>query len=174
MTSGTDRPGPQPGLDPADHGDVAALLELRDALARWLWKRGIAQWQEGEFGAERLRTWIDAGWVHVLRRDDRIAAAVTVLWEDPDIWGPAQPPAGYVHLLMVDRDHAGRGLGEWTLTWAEGHIAATGRRLVRLDAAADNPRLQRWYADRGYREVGHREFADGAWFAVTLREKRLV
>ena len=160
-------------LEPATPDDATELLALRDGLGRWLADRGIRQWEPGEFPHERLVAWLTAGSVHVLRREGRIVAAVAVLWDDPEIWGDDPAPAGYVHLLMVDRSQAGQGVGDAMLAWAEAHIAAHGRRRARLDAGRDNHRLQSWYAARGYREVGEREFEDDHWFAVTLREKTL-
>lgn len=155
-------------------GDEAeALVGLRDGIAEWLTRRGIDQWSPGGFPPERMRAWIDLQAVHVLRRHGRPIAAAAVLWEDPDAWDD-DPRAGYVHLLMVDRDHAGRGLGDRMLTHAEQEIRRHGRSRVRLDAVASNRRLVTWYRDRGYEPVGTRTFPDSAWHDCTLLEKQVA
>lgn len=161
-------------LEPATRTDVDALVELRDRLARWLTEAGIRQWTAGEFPAERMRALVDTGSVFLDRGPDGApVTAVAVEWADPAIWGDADEEAGYVHLLMVDRRLGGRGVGAAVLAWAEKHIAATGRRLARLDAVTSNRRLRRWYEERGYVEVGRRSFDDPRWFPTTLMQKRL-
>jgi GNAT superfamily N-acetyltransferase len=108
----------------------------------------------------------------VVRRDGRIVASVTLLDRDEEFWGSDSVPALYVHLLMVARSHAGEDLGGRLLARAEALARDRGADRVRLDAAADNRGLQRWYAERGYRAVGSRTFAHGPHqLVVTLREK---
>lgn len=154
--------------------DATALVALRDDIARWLTERGITQWHPGEFSLEWMRSWIRDGSVHVARQAGGIVAAVAVRWEDPEIWGPdPSGTAGYIHLLMVERHRAGRGLGDVMLTHAESLIGRGGRHLARLDAVAANRVLLDWYRNRGYREVGTRVFDDSHWHEVTLMEKEL-
>lgn len=112
--------------------DATALVSLRDDIARWLTARDIAQWNPGEFSVDWLRSWIHDGCVHVAREPGGIVAAVAVVWDDAEIWGPdPTASAGYVHLLMVDRHRAGRGLGDVMLSRAEDRITLAGRRLAR-------------------------------------------
>jgi GNAT superfamily N-acetyltransferase len=163
----------QPALEIASVGDVAGLLTLREQLAAWLALRGIDQWQS-PMSRDRLVTWVRDGSVHVVRRDDRIVASVTLLDRDEEFWGPDNDAALYVHLLMVARSHAGHGLGGRVLARAETLARDRGVDRVRLDAAADNSGLQRWYEQRGYRAVGSRAFVHGPnQLVVTLREKLL-
>lgn len=152
--------------------DVAALVALRDSLARWLLSTGVRQWLPGEFSVDRMRDWVDRSWVHVHRIEDDIAAAVAVLPSDTAIW-PEDGDAGYIHLLMVARDHAGRGLGDETLTDAERLIAGSGRSLSRLDVVSANPALHQWYVARGYVPVGIKTFDGPDMFDTTLFQKRL-
>lgn len=179
--SGPDGPAPDgPASDGsvvfevARPGDVDELVELRERTARWLVDRGIAQWLPGEFGTERMSRWVAAGHVHVLRRAEAIAAVVALFDADPEVWPDAGADAGYIHLLMVDRRHAGAGLGDAALTHAEERIRARGGRLARLDAVATNGTLHRWYRDRGYREVGTCRPEDPQLFASVLLEKPLL
>ena len=120
-----------------------------------------------------MQEWIDDGRVFVLRRSGRPVASVAVLWSDGEIWGEDDGDAGYIHLLMVDPDLAGNQLGASVLLWAEQFIERTGRSRARLDAVSSNDRLQRWYADRGYDEVGTKSFGDEHSFDTTLRQKAL-
>lgn len=157
----------------ASRADIADLLALRDDLARWLIRRGITQWQPGEFPVKRLHRWVDRGEVRVLREDGRLVAAVAILDTDP-IWPPDQASAGYLHLLMVARSHAGRGLGDTVLAAAEHRVQDAGRDWVRLDAVATNQRLIRWYLDRGYTRAGTATFDDPTIHPTALLHKPLT
>lgn len=65
------------------------------------------------------------------------------------MWGEMAEPAGYVHMLMVDRNLAGHGIGRAMLSWAEQLIADSGRRLARLDCVRSNRRLRTYYESAG-------------------------
>lgn len=160
-------------MEAARPRDARNLVELRDRVAESLVARGIQQWIPGEFTERRMQEWVDDGRVFVLRRSGRPVAAVAVLWSDREIWGQDDDDAGYIHLLMVDPDLAGNELGASVLLWAEQFIERAGRSRARLDAVSSNDRLQQWYAERGYDEVGTKSFGDEDWFATTLREKAL-
>ncbi len=157
----------------ADPDDIDCILSLRDDLARWLLDKGVQQWDPGEFPRQRLLDWVTRGWVHVHRRSGRIIGAVAVLDSDP-VWPEDRPGAGYVHLLMVSRDHVDAGLGDRLLQHAEGVIRRRGCRLACLDAVASNEVLRRWYEHRGYRYVGTVRFAHPGAHDTSLYEKPLA
>lgn len=102
-----------------------------------------------------------------------IVAAVRLLWSDPLIWQDENAFAGYVHGLMIDRSHAGRGLGRALLEWSADQARSADAHVLRLDCAETNPELRRYYRGLGFVEVGRREF-DTDWFSVILFEKRIA
>jgi protein-tyrosine phosphatase len=158
-------------LDVAAPADAAAVLRLRDAVADWLLARGIDQWHPGQLTEADLAAHAAAGRLHVIRSAGRVVAAVVVQHADEPIWGPDDGKAGYLHTLVVDRAHAGTGLGGRLLAGAEDVIAASGRPLARLDCVSRNPALRAYYRAAGYAEVGTREVYYGA---ITLFEKPLT
>lgn len=149
-------------------------MALRDRIARWLLDRGIHQWRPGEFSVARMHAWVERGDVSVHRRDGEVAAAVAVLDEDPAAWDEDLEAAGYIHLLMVARSHAGAGLGDAALAHAEERLRRGGRQIARLDAVASNDVLRQWYEHRGYAVVGTRTFEDPGLFDAVLLEKPLT
>ena len=157
--------------------DLAAVLELRREIAAWLATRDVAMWQT-PIRRELVTAWIDQQALWVCRegdRIDRIVGTIVLLERDPDFWGDDGTPARYVHLLMVDRAHAGQNLGGRILRCAEKLAQAGGARFLRLDAATDIEPLQRWYEERGYVAVGSRTFdVGGQRLEVTLRQKDLA
>ncbi|HML01359.1 MAG TPA: GNAT family N-acetyltransferase [Acidimicrobiales bacterium] len=136
-------------VDVAAPEDVSAFLRLRDEAAQWLSSRGINQWKPREFAASWLDKLIAQEWVFLLRHGEELAATVTVLWDDPFVWGEQEVAAGYIHNLIVARSFAGQGLGRRLLQWAEDHVAASGRSLARLDCVSSNGELRHRYESAG-------------------------
>ena len=149
-------------LQPAVFRDAEALHALREAAARWLMARGIRQWQPGEVDVRTISKQIEAAEWFVHRGAGSVVAALRFLWSDPLFWGEQPGDAAYVHGLMIDRRSAGEGLGAAALDWAEERARAAGRTYLRLDHAADNKRLARYYRERGFIERGCRQATPGA------------
>lgn len=154
--------------------DVARLVELRERAALWLTGRGIRQWEPGEVGPEEIAGQVSAGEWFVVRApgEGPPVAALRLLWDDEPIWGPRPPDAAYVHGLVVDRSHAGQGLGAALLNWAHLQAVAAGRSVLRLDCVESNADLRDHYRAAGWREVGRRDFA-GPWHSAVLLERSL-
>jgi protein-tyrosine phosphatase len=156
-----------------DHAPT--VRRLRNDLARWMLQRGIEQWRPGEMSLEWIETCISWGVVHVVTLDEQLVGTVTVVWDDPLLWGEQAGVAGYVHMLMVDRRFSGHGIGRSILAWAESSICDHGRRVARLDCVRTNRPLRTYYETAGYRFVAHKEFPDIDWAGETsLYEKSLV
>lgn len=156
----------------ATDSDTNALLSLRDDAARWLLARGIDQWRPGESPYSWERG--DEYFVFVLWHGEDRVGTVTILWDDPVIWGEQPEPSGYVHNLIVARPFGERGLGRRLLQWAEDHIAESGRSLARLDTDARNRTLRDLYESVGYRWMRDQHYPWlGPDLALALHEKVL-
>ncbi|SDQ94850.1 GNAT family N-acetyltransferase [Actinopolyspora saharensis] len=151
---------------------VTSIHRLRRHLEEWLHARGIRQWPRGEVSGEEVAAQVDRGeWRCAHLPDIGLAAAMRVLWSDPDFWGADATPAVYVHGLMVDCRAAGAGLGKFMLDSAAEIGRAAGVELFRLDCVESNHVLRAFYSGQGFREVGRRDF--GNLFSVTLFERAL-
>jgi protein-tyrosine phosphatase len=157
---------------PASPRDAGAVLQLRDSLASWLVARGIDQWRPGDMPLAWIEECAAQGWIFTARREGDLVGSVTLVWTDPLIWADRNEPAGYIHMLMVDREHAHLGLGRSLLDWAEQQIVVSGHRRARLDCVSGNPGLCAYYERAGYQLVGEREF-EGSIPTVGLYEKAL-
>ncbi|MFI2263833.1 GNAT family N-acetyltransferase [Streptomyces tubercidicus] len=160
----------------AGEADLAALVALYDAAARWMEANGIEQWKPGAKGEEHFRLRQKEGEVWLAEAASRRVGAFELWWRDEPAWGPQPPEAGYVHRLMVDRGWAPAGTGRAMLAHAERRIAAAGRAWSRLDCVSSNSRLRSYYEASGYSLAGEqpwKEGDDGSRYAVTLLEKRL-
>lgn len=126
--------------------DALALHALREDLTQWQEGAGIAQWSPGETEPSDFLKQVSRQEWHLVRDSDHVVAAVRILDDDPDIWSDSgAAPAGYIHGLMVSRDHAGQELGRRVLSAAESMISARGHRLARLDCVTSNDALRSYY-----------------------------
>lgn len=142
----------------AETSDALAIWQLRERLADWMLSRGIEQWHPGELGVEAIADSVDSTNVFVIECSRVVMGSVTVSWSDPYVWGAQTVPAGYIHQLMVSREHAGHSLGSAVLAWAEDWVRISGRHLARLDCVRSNRRLRNYYEDHGYKFVRHQNF----------------
>lgn len=163
-------------MRPAAPGDAATFAEIHEEIARWLWERGIHQWQPGTFPIKWIQDAIARGELYLASEAGTVIGAVIVQASDTFTWGEASlaDAASYVHGLRVRRSAAGRGIGLALLRWAEREIAARGNHLVRLDCTAENPALCAYYERAGYRRVQTKAHQGGdRIYLVAMFEKSL-
>jgi ribosomal protein S18 acetylase RimI-like enzyme len=163
-------------MRPAVAGDDVIFAEIHEEIARWLWERGIHQWQPGTFPIRWIQDAIARGDVYLASEASTVIGAVIVQASDTFTWGEASvtDAAGYIHGLRVRRSVAGRGIGLAMLHWAEREIAARGLRLARLDCMGDNPALCAYYERAGYRRVRTKAHQGGdRIYMIAMFEKAL-
>lgn len=162
------------GFDPirmATIDDVHGLFAMRQAREHWFAARGIQQWRIGSLTHEQILSNVyDEQWWLLPTHDSEPAAAMRIIWSDPEIWGDRPGTSVYVHGLMVDLPFAGMGLGRRMLDFARSLGVAEGVSYFRLDCAADNAPLIQIYRYYGFDHVGQKEFSE---FSVALMEQRM-
>jgi len=150
------------------------LIEIHEDAARWLWSRGIHQWEPGTFPLDRLIACIERGEVHIARLEGKPVGMAIVQEADEDTWDAQPNDALYLHGLRVLRAYAGRGIGRAILRWAEEQVAARGRIYLRLDCMADNAKLRAYYEDAGFRYVSDATDEDDPDWRAAMYEKRVA
>jgi len=144
-------------IRPLRPDEEALLGDLLAAVSRWVRDGGYPGAWPIPFPMERIRPRIAAGDVYLAGpAGGGAVATITLQWDDPPVWGERPPDAGYVHRLAVAPSVRGAGWGRSLMAWAEAQTRARGRPWLRLDCAAENPRIRRYYAELGFREVGAR------------------
>lgn len=157
----------------ASERDGPQILALRRAAEEWLASRGIKQWETGEVDLEVVERQLAANEWYVARAGGDLAGALRLLWSDEPVWQEDNAFAAYVHGLMVNRSHAGRGIGAQLLRWAEEQALLAGTSQLRLDCGESNRQLRAYYERQGFQIVGRRDF-EGFWYSVVLLMKPLV
>ncbi|GAA2749226.1 GNAT family N-acetyltransferase [Kitasatospora cinereorecta] len=146
-------------LRPAVPDDLPTLVRWRAEAAEWIARvHGCTQWSRPMSRARRLAL-IEAGAtvLAMLEPGGEPVASYTVrdvgsrrLWTDEE----RARPAHYLSRLVVDRRHTGLGIGGRLADWTRHGAALAGVPVVRINVAPDNPRLQAYYAARGWHRVG--------------------
>lgn len=165
--------GDQIVIELATLAETDLLTEIHEDAARWLWTRGIHQWEPGTFPRDRLMACINRGEADLARLGGAPVGMAILQDADEYTWGARPADALYLHGLRVLRMYAGRGLGRVILRWAEGQAAARGRTYLRLDCMADNARLRAYYEDAGFRCVGEKTDEDHPSWRASRYEKRV-
>ncbi|MDQ2810031.1 MAG: GNAT family N-acetyltransferase [Chloroflexota bacterium] len=152
----------------AGPADEAAVLDLLEAAAAWLWARGVRQWQPGSFTAAAQGVAVPGRVAYLAEVGGQPVGTFALQWADPDVWGARPPDAGYLHSLAVARAYAGQGVGAALLDAAAAQVRAAGRTYLRLDCWAGNAMLRGYYAGLGFTPLGE---APVATFRVALFER---
>lgn len=150
-------------------GDLERIEALIEARLRWMDETGIRQRNVANYREASPRGYYERmlreGKLFALEDGGEAAAAAVLLEEDPR-WRDSTLPALYVHNLTSSLRE--RGAGREFLRLAGERAAALGKRALRLDCAADNTKLNRFYENLGFRAAGTVE--DGPYHGVR-REK---
>lgn len=158
----------------AEEKDLPEIMRLIRERIAWMDRVGIRQWNvtdyERAYPKNHYEGQIKQRSFYVLDRaeGEGLAGAAALLEEDERWTDVGEVPAFYVHHLVTDIRAS--GAGRMILTWAEELARQRGKTRVRLDCAANNPRLNRYYEEQGYRLAGTWE--EGPYVG-NLREKRL-
>jgi protein-tyrosine phosphatase len=160
-------------IERATLAETDQLIAIHEDAARWLWSRGIRQWEPGAFPRDRLIACIERGEAHLVRLDGEQVGMAIVQEADEYTWGARPDDALYLHGLRVLRAYAGRGVGRAILRWAEEQVMSRGRIFLRLDCMADNIKLRAYYEDAGFRHVGEQTDEDEPDWRASLYEKRV-
>ncbi len=108
-------------------------------------------WPQDSLTPERLERQYPGGQGHLGWLDTQPVAAMILLPSDPLFW-PADPPgdALYLHKLAVHPDWQGHGLSAQMIPAAIKETRAVGRPWLRLDTAAERPKLRSLYESLGF------------------------
>lgn len=148
---------------------AAEASELLVGIARWLRGNGSRQWSgllDGE-DSHGLDEAVRRGEAILFRdgmdgpgREKGRPAGLVLLLRQPgawdrELWGEqGHEPYVYLHRLAVSRAYAGSGLGRAILRWAREQAVHPGKKAIRLDCIAGNPKLEALYASAGYSRLG--------------------
>lgn len=146
--------------------DTPLIMELLISTAAWLKSKGSTQWAgllRGEDHHDMIG-YVSRGEVVVFKQDE-LLAGVVILMQQPSewdlrLWGKkaqTMESAVYLHRLAINRDYAGKGLGEAMMRFVDSRIQFENKDRIRLDCIGNNPTLNKFYSGIGYELTGEVE-----------------
>ena len=125
----------------------------------------MALWGEDEVSPQVLRPDIQSGLFYIAFCNDAAAGVVKFQTEDFLFWSDiAHQDSAFIHRLAVRRSFAGESISTTLMRWAVEHSRKLGKRYLRLDCAADRPRLRSVYERFGFRHHSDRQV--GSYFVA--------
>ncbi|WP_274365560.1 GNAT family N-acetyltransferase [Paenibacillus thermotolerans] len=142
-----------------------------DAFA-FMQRNGINQWIAEQVTYDAVKYVFDLSEMFLVLDGEEAVGTFFLVDSDEALWGGETKPgeAGYLHRLVVDRRHAGRGIGARMLQLAEQYLAERGKGVFRLDCMADNPKLNEFYRSAGFTFIRR---VDGDGWSANLYEKKV-
>ncbi len=152
--------------------DKSTVIHIKQEAARWLENKGIHQWAGILMapGEDMVYKRVYQGEVYLVLKGAQAVGTISILWEDPISWDEKgkDGKAGYMHGLAILPEFGHKGVGKEILNWAVDYIRSKGK-IIRLDCMAENPRINHYYKDLQFNNVGFKELPSG--FKVSLYEK---
>ncbi|MEO3750655.1 GNAT family N-acetyltransferase [Streptomyces sp. B6B3] len=157
-------------------GDLPVILGMLDGAVDWLVARGrTGQWGTEPWSArpravERVGEIVRSGTPWLAEIDGQPVGTITLSPEHSPYVAPPPEPEVYVHLLVTDRRHAGRGIGAALLAHAVAEARREGVGLLRVDCyAGDDGRLVEFYRGQGFEPT--ERFTVGDWPGQLLAQR---
>lgn len=146
-------------LQQATLSDYEAILAFYDDvidrtpdIERYAW------WHKGKHPtADGVRAYIEEGSMYLCRKDDAIAAVMALTMYQGEDYHPvewikdlADDEAAVIHILAVNPDRQGEGIGAQMVREAVRIAKERGKKSVRLDTLLSNTPAQRLYERLGF------------------------
>jgi ribosomal protein S18 acetylase RimI-like enzyme len=137
-------------------GNVSEALDIMREAAVWLIETGRPLWRLEDITEQKILAGITKDDIYIGWVGDESAIAMILQWSDPFFWPQAKNDSGFIHKLAVRRRFSGTNIARQMVEWARGETQQRGKEYLRLDCAADRPKLCAFYENLGFRQVERR------------------
>jgi len=139
------------------NGDIEnALLIMKEAANRLI-KTGKEMWNPEDITKEKILRNIAEKDIYIGYIDDEPAGSMILQWDDKFFWpNIGENESGFIHKLAVRQKYAGKKISNYMVQFAEEECRKRGIKYLRLDCAADRPKLCKFYENLGFRMVDRR------------------
>jgi GNAT superfamily N-acetyltransferase len=136
-------------------GQFASILK---EAAEWLRQQGREMWIPEQLTAERLLEQNAMHEMYIGFVNGEPAATMIIQETDPVMWPEesTRPDSLYLHKLSVRRAYAKTGCSAMMIGWAKEEVKRRDKTFLRLDCAADRPKLCSFYEKHGFCKVRER------------------
>jgi protein-tyrosine phosphatase len=158
-------------ISSAGRADLDTVLGILNDATRNLLQRGIPTvWKPAEFSRQEFLEQALRGEVFIAFLEDVPVGTFILQWSDLKWWGDKPPDSGYIHKLAIRPEYAGKGIGVEMLRWAEEQARSAGKKFLRLNCLAEDPKIRDYYERAGFVHV---DDVAGPKGTASLYEKRL-
>lgn len=147
-------------ISPGEIHEIDEIIALTKACGKHMRQNGIDQWDEHYPDRSSIQMDLESKTLFAYRDINEILGIV-VLNEKQDNeyseinWSTRDTDKNLVvHRLAVRPDQQGKGLARQLMDFAEKYASEKGYDAIRLDTFSQNAQNQRFYANRGYTELG--------------------
>ncbi|MAA79818.1 MAG: GNAT family N-acetyltransferase [Deltaproteobacteria bacterium] len=140
--------------------DVDAIVQLTKDCGQHMRDNGIDQWDEHYPNIEVIMHDIQTETLFTYRKNDEVLGII-VLNDSQDEeykeinWSTSDEDRNIVvHRLAVHPTQQGKGIGRMLMDFAEKWAKDHNYDAIRLDTYSQNPRNQKFYMNRGYKDLG--------------------
>ena len=148
-----------------------ALLIMKEA-AQWLIEINQPLWKLEDLVKEKITKGLSEENFIVGYINDEPAAAMILQWEDKLFWPNINKnQSGFIHKLSIKRKFAGQGLAKKLINYAETECKNKNINYLRLDCAADRPKLCNFYEQNGFIKVDRRMVGV---YDIAFYEKKII
>jgi GNAT superfamily N-acetyltransferase len=129
---------------------------LKEA-ALWLKNNDQEMWSVSQLSIESLLKNNSVKEMFIGFLNNEPAATMIIQEEDTLFWSDENKNDSlFLHKIAVRRKYAKFGLSQEMIHWAKVRAKSLNKSYVRLDCAADRPKLCKFYESQGFRNVGEK------------------
>ena len=133
--------------------DIDTIFKLYDAAIEHQKKVFHKHWQG--FERELIQKEIEEKRQWKIISDKEIACIFAVTYNDVAIWKERDDdPSIYIHRIVTNPKFRGQAFVREIVDWAKIFCKANGKKFLRMDTWADNPKLIEYYTGCGFNYVG--------------------
>jgi len=136
--------------------DITTALNIMKEVSEWLAKKGMPLWNPSDFENGKFIKTIKEEDLYTAYIDNIPVATMVLQWTDLEFWPNSIEDSGFIHKFCVKREFSGRGIANEFIKWAIDEVRKRKRKFLRLDCAADRPKLCKVYENNGFTSVGRK------------------
>ncbi len=140
--------------------EIEAIIALTKACGKNLRENGIDQWDQNYPNFENIINDIKTETLFTYKLNNELVGIVVLNeMQDPEYaeinWRtPLDSKNLVIHRLAVAPNHQGKGIARKIMDFAEHFAVQNNYDSIRLDTFSQNMRNQKFYLNRGYKELG--------------------
>ncbi len=136
------------------HSELEEFINILNEARTWLKNQGMEMWNENQVTAQNLlkNNSLDQMYIAYSNKE---SAAVMILQEEDTLWSDdeSRNDSLFLHKLAIRRRYAKSGLSQEMINWAKNRAKQLNKMYLKLDCAADRPKLCKFYESQGFKKV---------------------